>query len=108
MGKNNDLNGFEYSRVPKPVLIKELPNGSHIYGLTLKEGVRVPRHTGPGDVYIIMSEGVCKLTIEEEVIELEVGDLFHFDGNRVHELEAMTNLKAIVVTTFEFGRIKMI
>ena len=55
-----------------------------------------------------MSEGVCKLTIEEEVIELERGDLFHFDGNRVHELEAMTNFKAVVVTTFGFGAIKMI
>ena len=76
--------------------------------LHLRRGMRVPSHTAPGEVYLMVSEGECELTIEEEVNHLEAGDLFHFDGNRVHNLKAITNFKAFVVTTFPFTARKMI
>ena len=106
MSTNNYLNQFEFVNVPKPNLIKELPNGSHIYCLSLKKDVQLPPHTGPGNAYLMVSEGECILTIEGEAVHLKQGDFFDFDASREHDVKTISDFRAIVITTFPFSEVK--
>ena len=67
MEGNNYLNQFKHTMIPRPKLIQEFSGPNYIYGVAFKKGMRVPSHTAPGEVYLMVSEGECELTIEEEV-----------------------------------------
>lgn len=66
--------------------------------LSLAAGEHIPEHRHPGRrIVFYVYEGRIDLTLDEEVYELDAGDVIRFDGERDISPSARTDAGALVV-----------
>ena len=71
--------------------------------LTMKVGARLEEHHAPGAITIQALAGRLRVHLEQEVVDLEAGDLFALDQAIVHDLEAIEPSAVLLTIAWHKG-----
>lgn len=88
--------------LPGQVVSKTLAQGP-AFGLTLfamPEGEGISAHKSSGDAFVLVLEGKCKISIEDEKYSLEAGKCIVMPAGRPHAVAADGNFKMLLIVVF--------
>ena len=65
--------------------------------LVIQQGHQVPPHTSSTNAMILIMEGKIAFMLNNEITVLETGDVFTFNANEIHALQALETSRILLI-----------
>ncbi len=90
-----DLVEYQKDKVASLTMVQRADLGITV--MAIYEGQGLSTHSAPGDAFITVLEGQGKIMIEDTVYILSAGESLIMPSNKPHSVNAITNLKMMLV-----------
>ncbi|MEA5257862.1 cupin domain-containing protein [Arcicella aquatica] len=91
------LLGGQYPLVEKKMQVLQEIVGAKIIYKSFETGDKMPSHSNPTDVFVIVQSGKMEIKLEGVANIFQTGDFIHFPGKALHELLCIENAKILII-----------
>lgn len=88
-------------QVASRTLVQSPAVGMTLFAISAGEGISA--HKSTGDAFVLVLEGACHVTIDEQGYDLEKGQCIIMPAGHPHAVAARGNFKFLLVVVFPIG-----